>query len=522
MKNICVISSVCLPVLCFSYSVFPELTNVEIGGKLEIYGATYFNWIEPSELERIPSSALVWRSIGPNGTYSPYRTGKGAEDCSFFEQRTRVHIKAGFTEDVIFFVEFDNYDVWGEDFRSQDYIPGIDRRSESIDDVEIFQSFIEINNLYGTSGLSLSIGRQTIDLGSGWLVGSDPGPDPFAGLSFDALRVKYTKEQFSLDVFYSKLWESFGSFNHDDIDFGRTYLTLNNVADFVNIDVYYFLLRDDRKLEATVGEIFRELFENLFDRDQVSTTYIHTLGLRLYGEHSGFDYDIEIAYQLGHGSHPGLLFIPVEGIYGDDEVQWSLPAGHFELGYTFSESKMQPRLYLGGSYYGGKDKRDISFEDWLFRISGGRASYSFNRLFSSYREDNFIDISAMTNFWKVYSGATCNVNESTELGIEVMYLQTVSPFDSPVSLDIGNQQVYIFGPLSFITRENSKDIGWQTLVYINYSLTEDFSIELGWAHFFVGDGLAEGSFIDSNGTDFISTKSTDDTDLVYFYSSIEF
>lgn len=502
--------------------IHAELSTIEIGGKLEIYGATYLNWAEPSDLERIPQSSLIWRSIGPDGTYSAYRTGKGAEECSFFEQRARLHVKANFSHNIGFFLEFDNYDIWGEDFRSSDYILGVDIRSQTNDDIELFQSYIEIKELLDVNCLSFTIGRQTIDLGSGWLVGSDPPPDPFAGISFDGIRIKYGNDTYSLDAFYTKLLENFDSFNHGDINFAGIYLTFKNIAKLLNIDLYYLLLRDDRKLELTQGDFITELFEDLLDRDQVSTTYIHTLGLRFYGEYTNLDYDFEIAYQWTHGSHPGLIYVPVEGIYGDDDVQWNLPAGHFEVGYTFSQIKVQPRVFLGFCYYGGKDKRDLSFFDWLFDFGEGKASYSFNRLFSSYREDSFIDCSAMSNFWKIYTGTTWNISESFEFGFHVIHLQTVSPFDSPYNFEILDRRIYFIGPFSFITRENSKNLGWQTLLYANYSLTEDFSIELGWAHFFVNSGLAEGSFIDNNTSSFISTQSTDDADLFYFYSSVEF
>ncbi|HQN02056.1 MAG TPA: hypothetical protein PLL36_13330, partial [Candidatus Hydrogenedentes bacterium] len=63
-----------------------ELQNVEIGGSIRIRG-NYFNM----------------DSIG---------------DDSFIEQRTRLNVKADFTQEVSAFIELDSYDIWGEDFRS--------------------------------------------------------------------------------------------------------------------------------------------------------------------------------------------------------------------------------------------------------------------------------------------------------------------------------------------------------------------------------------------------------------------
>ncbi len=505
-KRIIVLVFVFIFVCNFVYS---ELTSVEIGGKIEIYGLYYRGFIEPSDQERIPSSSLIGWSIGPDGTYSAYRTGKGSTGSAYVEQRTRLHTRAQMTDGVFAFIEVDSIDTWGEDFRSQNYLTGVDTRSNSIDDIELFQAYIQCNDMW-TDGLTLTIGRQAIDLGSGWLVGSDPGPNPFVGLSFDAIRLQYEQDAYVLDLFYAKLLENMGSFNHDDVDFGGIYFTWEEIFEGNSLDLYYFLLRDNRKNEVTDGDEVQETMERMLGVDRSLTTYIHTIGARFYGEYQNFDYEFEFAYQWGEGSAFGNLFIPVGGIYGDDDVEWALPAGHFEVGYTFAENKWTPRVYLGGCYYGAEDNRSISFGEWLLGRRKGKASPSFNRLFTAYREDNFIDLSGMTNFWQLNSGLTVNPVEKVELGFELCYMQAVDAFDRPIS------------NIPFITEKNSNDIGWQTLLSLTYQYSEDVSFSTGWSHFFVGDGLVEGIFLDNYATSFISTVNNDDADFFYVSTTVEF
>ena len=92
--RISTLTVVLLACLC-CVTAMAELQNVELGGSIRIRG-NYYNM----------------DSMG---------------DYSFVEQRTRLNVKADFTDDVSAFIEFDYYDFWGEDFRSM-YICGNDMR----------------------------------------------------------------------------------------------------------------------------------------------------------------------------------------------------------------------------------------------------------------------------------------------------------------------------------------------------------------------------------------------------------
>ena len=160
---------------------------------------------------------------------------------SWIEQRTRLNVKAEFTRDVSAFIEFDYYSGWGDDFRS-DYLTGLDTRSGADDSVHLYQAYIEARNLWG-SPLSARVGRQELSFGTEWLVGVNNAAAVFTGLSFDALRLTWSNDAFSLDAVAAKVAESYGDFGEDDTDFYALYFSYTGMED-ITLDAYWMYLRD--------------------------------------------------------------------------------------------------------------------------------------------------------------------------------------------------------------------------------------------------------------------------------------
>jgi len=245
---------------------FAELQNVEIGGSLRIRG-NYFDMD-------------YTRYIGGydhHGVFGMEAFGKHA----FIEQRTRLNVKADFTQNVSAFVEFDYYDWWGEDFRS-DYLTGADYRGGS-NDVALYQAYIEAQYLWDTP-LSVRVGRQELALGSQFLVGVNDVSHSFTGLSFDAVNVAYTTELVALNAFAAKLAETMGDFGENDVDVYGLYASYIGIED-VALDLYWLFVRDDGGCVARFVDI--------------DGADMHTIGLRGAGVMGGFDFDLEAAYQFG-------------------------------------------------------------------------------------------------------------------------------------------------------------------------------------------------------------------------------
>ena len=337
-----------------------ELQQVEVSGSLRIRGSMY--------------------SMDEAVNYG---------DVSNIEQRTRLGVTADFTDEVSAFIEFDSYDVWGEDFRSN-YVTGVDGRALSTDDVELYQGYIQADAMWGTP-LSLRVGRQEISLGSEWLVGVNDAAALFQGLSFDALRLDYATDMFSVTAIASKLAEAFGDFGDDDTDFYAVYGSYLGIEDVV-IDAYWMFVRDEFTMQSISG-IPALLTATKSD--------LHTVGLRGAGSIGAFDFEAEAAYQFGDLDIPatwGLLWKI------DNDLDYGAFGVNLEAGYTF-DCAWTPRVYLGFAYLEGAEDDELAF----------------NRLFSNWEYSEFIENTALSNAFVYRGGVGVAPTETISLALCMSY-----------------------------------------------------------------------------------------------------
>ncbi len=397
-----------------------ELQNVEVGGKLQIRGN-------------------YWRLDNFGAT-------------SFVEQRTQLNVKADFTNDVSTFIEFDSYGDWGQGFRSN-YLTGIDSRGGA--DVNLYQAYINVKNLWGTP-LSLRVGRQELVFGSEFLLGNNNAGPFFTGLSYDAIRLSFANDMFKADAFAAKLAESFQNFGKGDVDLYGIYGSYIGIEN-VTIDAYGLLVQDN----TVVGK----------DID------IYTFGLRGAGTISGFDFDAEVAYQMG--SQDGWPSACPLG-FGEANVDYGTFAANAELGYTF-DMAWQPRVFGKFAYFGGGDPdRDCWSND---------RTLPFNRLFSDVSYSPFLDTQRnLTNLF--YYG----------LGVQVMPTECVSLKLSGALLDMDNS-----------THEQSS-YGWEVALSGTYHYSEDLAFSAGYSHFFGADTDKDSGWCD---------PSVPKNNFDYFYAQTE-
>ncbi len=488
---------------------FAELQNVEVGGEVRVrFNAILNNYNKPlGMVMRIPAGRILGRPVGifngpPTfngpGILSFYSWDSDGGDLNFVEQRTKLHVKADFTDEVTAFIEFDSYDIWGEDFRSN-YVTGVDGRAASVDDVELNQAYIEARNMWGTP-LTLRVGRQELSFGDQWLVGpKDFGPN-FVGRSFDAVRLTYAGDSYSIDAFASKLAENFGDFGDNDVDFYGVYASCTALEN-VTFDVYWFLLRDDRPLNDTVGTPALEWAESLLGVDNYDTTNLNTVGFRAAGHYAAFDYSVQGAYQFGDAGQQGFGFKPYR--YGDDDAKFDVFGAKIVLGYTF-DAPWAPRIHADYSYYGGEDNRDITLGEWLNPFHKPQASVSFNRLFSNQMYNGSFDLhNDLSNVHIFRIGGMAHPRPNLHLILDLTYFLADKTFDRPSR----------FGVFPFMTDNADDNLGWAVDVAGIYNFTEDLTF---WAHYsllLVDDGLQEGSFNGWNGLLFAG--GTDDDPVHY-------
>ena len=509
-------------ILMLTTSAWAELQNVQVGGDVRIRGL----YLSPSynpDNPRGPHPGLRWPAdIGRAQVTGTHSWSSKSFSNALVEQRTKLHVKADFTDNVSAYIEFDAYDIWGTDFRSN-YITGADNAAVTVDDVEINQAYIDIANIGGTP-FNLRLGRQEIALGTGWLIGMNENKMFFTGLSFDAVNLSYVTDNLTLGAVWAKGFENAGAEEDGDVDL---YVAYANYTGIENLSIlgYWIYGRDAREIRDTTLGPLGDSLENFFGVDKYPTTEINTIGFRAGGKLAGFDYNLEAAYQFGNAGWIGHMFAqPTNGLpYGDNNADYDTWAGTAELGYTF-DVQYAPRVFIGGAYYGGEDERKLTFGDWvnaqLNPFYKSKASVSFSRLFSDV-EYGILDRSDLSNVWLVRGGVSMQPTEAITLAATVSYFQTLEEYDAPI-------HTYLFGHplwiprLTFLTVPNSNDLGVETGLTATYNYTKDLQFEAGWNHLFAGDGLTQGSFSLQNGLAFTGGSGKSDADYVYMGSRLKF
>jgi len=519
-----------IALVAIAMPAFAELQNVQIGGELRIRGNWYMNaYAQPNNTLRWPAIGGVnWlnaRSIGTGfnknfpGILSAFSWDDNGNDTKNFEQRTRLNFKADFTSEVSAFVELDSYDVWGEEFRSN-WITGQDFRQNDPgqnDDVAIYQAYIEANNMWGMP-LRARIGRQELSFGSEWLVGVNDTAAGFTGLSFDAIRLTYAVDMFSVDAFAAALQEN-GNWEQDgDVWMYGLYGSYLGFED-ITIDAYYLLVRDAVSLNDTNLVWYGEWLENFIGVDDYDASYLNTIGLRGAGTIGAFDFESEVAMQWGDADAVGVGFRPFA--YGDDGAEFDAWAVNLEAGYTF-DMTWQPRVYLGYAFFEGEDNRDISWWEWVSPFDEAKASVSFNRLFSNWEYTEFFENTDLSNTHIFRAGVSAMPTESVELLLSLSYFLADETFATPMYWNLGGFRVPLFPTRSYATSDTDDELGWELGLYATYHYSEDLTFEAGWAHLFTGDGLTDGNFVAGNGLLFTGGTDSKDADYLFFETKIGF
>lgn len=211
-----------------------------------------------------------------------------------------------------------------------------ERAPTDLDRVDLLQAFLDFDA--GRGDLTLRGGRQEISLGSSRLVGVREGANERR--TFVGARGAWFGGATRVDALWARpMTVEPGVFDNgvnDDEALWGLYGT-RNVAGFLHADLYYLgAERDDAAYAAGEGDERR-----------------HSLGLRLSGAHSGFDWDVEAVGQVGK---VGAL----------DVRAWTLAS---DFGYAFAQAPLKPRVGL---------KADIASGD---RNSGDGTVGTFNALY---------------------------------------------------------------------------------------------------------------------------------------------
>lgn len=442
-----------------------ELQNVEVGGSVRIRG----NWFD------FDDNAFI----------------NGGEEFANVEQRTRLNVKADFTDEVSVFIEFDSYENWGDNFRSN-YVTGVDGFGG--DDVELYQSYIQISNAWGLP-ITTKMGRQEVELGSEWLVGNQDTASVFTGLSFDGITSTYTADSFTVTALSLKLSETFNDFAEGDANLYGLYASYIGLEDW-QFDAYWLYVMEDEgdNGAATVAQ-------GVFGA-AAGDADLHTIGLRGAGTYGAFDLESEIAYQFGE------IDVDNGGFFGDDDLEYDALAFNLEAGYTF-DITWTPRVYLGAAFFEGGDQ-----DNGGFFFGDDDNDLSFNRLFSNWEYSEFLENTDLSNSLIYRAGISAMPTEKISLLLALAYFQA----DEEVDLGFDG-----FGIFDLFDNDADDNEGLEVGLYGDYQYSEDLVFRAGFAHFFGDDGLEDGNFVILNGLGaFADTEDDGDYNYLFWEAEISF
>lgn len=242
-------------------------------------------------------------------------------------------------------------------------LPG-GKRAIDADHLDFQNAFVDlVIPVEETSSVTVRAGRQELLFGRERLV----SPLDWANTrrTFDGVRAIVGAGKWKIHAFFVRpvlVEKSDLNSSDDNTDFFGVHATHPVAAQSLEYDLYWLALdRESTAFNETTGHERR-----------------HTFGIRLNGKvpDTGWDYDGEIAYQIGDISDADISAFMIGGI----------------LGHTFSETAMEPRLHAGFDLGSGDD------------MPGGDVG-TFNQLFPlGHAYLGWIDIVGRQNVVAVNSG----------------------------------------------------------------------------------------------------------------------
>lgn len=279
--------------------------------------------------------------------------------------RTRLSAKWNINDDVSFNTRL-TWEFWGHESPEGYHpingpVPFLAEQNYDFDEA-IFDIFnIQFRNAFDMP-LTLTVGRQEIILGTGWLVLDGTPADGSRTIFFDAIRAEYQVTDTSkIDLIYIQQYddeeEYIKPFNHHAVQ-DRRHLTqkgdergfifywTNKFTDAVNNELYYIYKNDK------VSEWARAYSPGGQEAD------IHTIGTRFFGNLSDhWSYSAEIAKQFGKRNDATLQAL----------------GSNNKLTYAFNDDNRN-EVHVGYEYLSGNDP-DSSADEQFDSLWGDWPQY---------------------------------------------------------------------------------------------------------------------------------------------------
>ena len=309
------------------------------------------------------------------------------------------------------------------------------------DQLNIQNLFVDADFINKTEQkLTLRLGRQELDYGSGRLISVREGPN--ARLSFTGAKLMYSHKNVSVDVF-AMMADSINAGVFDNtlskqVNLWGTYSKII-FPKAGNLDLYYMGIRRDKSVfEAGTAKEKRQ-----------------TIGGRFWRYGGGFIYNLEAAYQFG--------------TFGDGKINaWT---GSVDVGYLFENVTFKPSINLRNDYISGDQLKD-----------DGKLN-TFNPLYPKGGYFGFSPQVGPVNLIDIHPYATLDLNSKLIMQVDVV-------FNWRYSLNDG-----VYRPSGVLNLQGNSShkryIGTAYLTNFNYSFNKYISLVSGLQYFQKGEFIED-------------------------------
>ena len=367
--------------------------------------------------------------------FDNFNWGKGPQDDNgYLLQRYMIHADAHIGENFRVFTQFKS---GLEDGRNGGPRP-TDR-----DEFDAHQLFADVRVPFDEKdSLTLRVGRQELSFGTQRLVSVRESPN--VRQSFDGARATLRWNEWQFDAFATRPVETKTGVFDDGPDPHSKFWGFYSVAPFPLLaggkaDFYYLgVERDSARFDQGTARELR-----------------HSIGTRLWGNHSGWDWNFEFVYQFG--------------TFGDGHISaWTAAS---DTGYTFAHAPWTPRLGL---------KADVTSGD---RNPNDKDLQTFNPLFPKGAYFSETALIGPQNHIDVHPGIELHPTRTVTLNADADFFWRESTHDG----------VYNVGQTVARSDGNggSSYIGSQATAQIEWRLQRHLTWTANYAHFFAGAFLHE-------------------------------
>jgi hypothetical protein len=409
--------------------------------------------------ERVEVTGEI-RARGEYRSVTDYKSDKGMQgDSAFTLLRTRLAVDAKVNDWLRGYVQFQDSRTFGEEYSTT-----ADNRSNFTNHdtgVDLHQGYfdIKLNGILDDAPLTLRVGRQEMQYGSGRLV--DVCAWGNAGRSFDGGRLIWKDDAWEVNLFATTIKEAYyatTALSRTDTDqsFSGLHVTYTGIEEHT-LDVYAYY-RDIADKSVT-GE---DKTNNGGLGDRKDTT----AGARVLGKLGSWDYEAEGAIQAGRYA-------------ADDELAWMVVA---RLGYTIKEIAWKPRLGVEYDFASGDSDPTDGDHNGFDDLYGARHGVL-----------GIADYTGRSNLHDFVAQVSVDPVKSWTVGVDYHRFLLAEKDDAWRASDLSVMQQDSSG-------DSGRDLGSEIDVQATYKPLKNLDLSFGGARFFAGDYVEKTTGRDKDAT----------------------